>query len=460
MFHCSQHLSNKMKKVLMLAYFYPPYGGAGVQRTVKFAKYLPTFGWSPFVVAGTGGSSIYHQDPELAKEVLGIPRYDIKFSLFEDKCQRHLQNSLGRWTRTTMMVWLRVACRVVEQAITKEKPDLLYVSTSPFPAYKICAYFSKKFSIPWVMDMRDPWVLDPISRYPTYIHYLLEKKEMANACKLADAVIMNTPGALIKAKSIYKDSDKSKFFCITNGWDKDDFIYINSKNKEFSKRMCVVHTGQFHTKTAINLEKRNNPAALTRYTLSKINLLTRTPNYLFASYRKLIDEDKVSSDSIQFIFAGSYTDDIRLVSKYGIESSVKFTGYLNHSQSIGLLNNADVLFLPLHQLEDSSDPLIIPGKTFEYIASKRPILACIPPGDARDIVLKSGLAYVCDSSNIDQIAKTLLDLLKQHNSPEKISINPDQEYIERFERRQLTKDLCRVFDFVLATPKLCVSIEK
>ena len=190
--------------------------------------------------------------------------------------------------------------------------------------------------------------------------------------------------------------------------------------------------------------------AMLRYSRSGINLLPRTPYYLFAACRKLIDEGKIHPEAIQFIFAGAATpEDLTLAQKYQIEPLVQFRGYLSHGQSVALLNESDVLFLPLHELNEPGDPLIVPGKTYEYLAARKPILACVPQGDARDILIQSGLSFVCGPSNITQIAETLLCLLEQHNSGKGISVSPNDVFIERYERFQLTSNLADVFESVM-----------
>lgn len=440
-----------MKKVLMLAYFYPPSGGAGVQRTIKFAKYLPEFGWLPQVVAGTGSGSQFHQDPELVREVASVRRYDVQFFPFEKKINTICQSPVGRWARVALSAWMKAATRTLSAAIEKDRPDILFVTTSPFPAAKAAAETSKKYGIPWVLDMRDPWALDPICRYPTKLHYFLELREMKNACYQADAVIMNTPGALSAVIRKFCDLNPLKFHCITNGWDANDFRLHQEAERKCCEPMKIVHTGVFHTKTAKLLERINTPLATLRHSLCEINLLTRTPNYLFAACRKLIDEKKIPVDALQFIFAGSESaDDVALAKEYQLEYCVKFSGYLNHDKSINLLHQGDVLFLPLHQLSDGRNPLIVPGKAYEYMASKRPILACVPEGDTRDIVLKSGLAYVCDPSDIESIAKTIRWLVEQFKLRKSIPKLPNDGFIESFERRRLTEELAQIFEIIMA----------
>lgn len=439
-----------MKKALILAYFYPPIGGGGVQRTVKFVKYLPEFGYEPVVITGTGTESEFPEDTELEKEVSGVCRYDIQFSKSEKLLGSYLRGSIGRWTNTSMLCWLKAAGRTLEVVIEKEKPDILFVTTSPFPAAKVIGEVSRRFGIPYVLDMRDPWALDPITRYPTKMHYYLNLMDMRRACRRASAVIMNTPGALNAAVNAFRDIEQDKMFCITNGWDYRDFQTPRQNSNNSNKVLTIVHTGLFRTKIAKKYQQDRNPLRFLRYSVSQIDLLSRTPHYLFEAHRMLVRKNLINPKDIKCIFAGDVTEEDReLVLKHQVGDIVEFTGYLNHKQSIDLLNAADVLFLPLHELGDGKAPLIVPGKTYEYLASRKPILACVPKGDARDFVRKSGLGFACEPSDVNQIAEMILKLLEQHKSPEGIKLQPNDDFINQFERRRLTQKLADVFDYVL-----------
>jgi glycosyltransferase involved in cell wall biosynthesis len=93
--------------------------------------------------------------------------------------------------------------------------------------------------------------------------------------------------------------------------------------------------------------------------------------------------------------------------------------------------------------------LIVPGKTYEYLASKKPILACVPDSDVRDIVLNSGVGYVCDPSDTESIGKTMLWLFDQYKSNNGIPRLPNDGFIKKYERRQLTKNLVQIFENIM-----------
>jgi len=453
-----------MKKVLFLAYYFPPMGGGGVQRIAKFCKYLPQYGYHPAVITANSEYYDHSDDLSLNQEVKDVPRHEIKPLTTNPYLKKIIYSDLGRFLNWHQNQWIGAAKKAGEAAIQDEKPDLICVSVSPYPMANVAEYLSKKFHIPWVLDMRDPWALDPINCYATKWHYYRDKYAMKRACQSANAVIMNTPDSLCAAKAAFPDIEPVKFISITNGWDAEDFkrfsyptIFHNSTDP-----MKLVHTGVFHTRSAqsfvqsgdVNIKsiwKKLKNAV--KYSPGDCNMLTRTPYYLFEAISILLKQHKISKHDLRIIFAGECTpNDLALAEAHGIGEMVNFQGYVDHNRSIQMLNDADVLFLPLHEPQGML-PLIVPGKTYEYLAAQRPILAPIPEGDARRFVQQARLGFVCDPTDVDSIASNLLDLVKKYRSPDGLRINPDVQFIEQYERKKLTEQLACVFDKVILKSK-------
>ncbi len=453
-----------MKKVLFLAYHYPPSGGAGVQRTVKFVKHLPEFGYQPILVAGTGRSNkeLVSIDFTLNSEVNTTKTYWTKLTgvdnfirvLFSNNLVKRIPGIAFKW-------WMRAAERMCEKVIETEKPDVIFVTVCPYEAASVCLRLAQKYNTPWVLDMRDPWALDPISHYPTWWNYRYHFKTMARACQYANAIIMNTPRSLKTLRNTFSKLSSNKLFCITNGYDRDDIVKNRTASMTHSehRQLTIIHTGQFHTQTAIKVDPRARMILkghgkklrdIPRYSPGKPNLLARTPYYLLKSIRKLLDTSQIKENDIKLVLIGVVTnEDISLIQSFNLEKIVEFKGYLNHNDTIRNLISADVLFLPLHEPENGHPPLIIPGKTYEYMAVKKPILALVPKGDTRDFVHKSGLGFICDPTNISQIAETLLALLREHRSSKGLIVNANEQFIEQFERKTLTEELAGVCDFAV-----------
>jgi glycosyltransferase involved in cell wall biosynthesis len=123
-------------------------------------------------------------------------------------------------------------------------------------------------------------------------------------------------------------------------------------------------------------------------------------------------------------------------------------GYLPHAESVALLRSADLLFLPMHALPRGERARIVPGKTYEYLAARRPILAAVPEGDARDLVLASGLGDVCEPNDVD----AMVEILRRRSGEKRLGRAPapaPASFYRRFERREITGDLARALESVI-----------
>ncbi|HEC04045.1 MAG TPA: hypothetical protein ENI81_10970, partial [Phycisphaerales bacterium] len=215
------------KKVLFFAHYYPPLGGAAVQRAAKFVKYLPAFGYEVTVVAtviSAGSKYAPALDGGLQKDVDGTKTYTVKLNSFDRLLRLLFDNKLMRFLSAGKSHgWASAATRTLAEAIEAERPDVILVTVSPFQAASVTARLAKKYQVPWVLDMRDPWALDPIACYPTRWHHRRDRRAMEQACQSANAVIMNTPRSLEQLKKNFSSLPGEKLFSITNGWDGEDF---------------------------------------------------------------------------------------------------------------------------------------------------------------------------------------------------------------------------------------------
>ena len=444
-------------KLLILAYYYPPLGGAGVQRTVKFARYLPDFGVKPFVVGGDGRDERdFVVDSQLGREVAHVGHVPIRLTTQEEVLEKRGRSGWGRRVPgMRFRGWCKAAERMMEQQICRDKPDALMVSASPFESVPVVARLARRHHLPWVLDLRDPWALDPIMIYTSVLHYWLDKNAMRRACHEADAVVMNTPGSLGAMLEAFPEVDSDKCAVITNGYDATDVPSTDAgKDKVASGGpVHIVHTGVFHTQLALKSDPASRkvwglpPTGIAQRLLCRPgqpHMLARTPYYLLAAVRNLIDGGQMTPDQIKFTFVGADTPfDHQLVERFDLTSCVEFTGYVNHSESVNYLRQADWLFLPLHVAKHGS-PLIVPGKLYEYLAVETPILGLVPEGDAADFLRQSGKALLAHPTDIDAIGRTLLKMLHGHNNGFSHEIAADRQFIRQFERRRLTEQLAHI----------------
>ncbi len=450
-----------MKKVLFLAYYFPPMGGAGVQRVAKFIKYLPDYSYTPVVVAGIGYEDKQTAgDNILLSDVKSVATYRVQLTKYEEYLRQLCLNKfIKRIPGIPFKWWVEAAKRLCQEVIHAGKPEIICVTVPPYSAVGAVVAIAKKNNIPWVLDMRDPWAIDPLRFYSTWFHYRLDLKTMRYACRESNAVIMNTPRALAALKDRFPELLPNKLFCITNGWDKNDLDgnIVPATRKSLPGPLTIAHTGLFLTRSAIEMDPSSRKVLgirgsklleTVKYSVGQSHVLARSPYYLFKALRLLLDAGKISENDIHLIFAGDSTgEDKNLVRMFNLNRIVEFRRYVSHPESIRYLASADVTFLAVHKPLNGQPPLTIPGKTYEYMAMKKPILALVPPGDARDFVRQSRLGFTCDPTNVEEIAQTLLDLLCRHRSPAGLAIEADEEFIQQFERGSLTKKLAEVLDF-------------
>ncbi len=445
-----------MKKIAFLSYFFPPSGGAGVQRSVKFVKYLPSFGYEPVVVTVGSEYSGQGSDESMVDEVRGVRRYEITPSRFEGFVSGVSGNKLLRnFTSEKLRRFGGAFYRKCMQAIEVERCELIFATASPFMMAEVGAKCARKSGLKWVLDLRDPWALDPLTYYSSRFSWLGEIVRMRRSCASADAVIMNTPRSLEAVRRSFPHLDGDKFYCVTNGWDREDFADIEVSGSE-GGALRIVHTGHFHTRLAIDVDPlsraelglgRGGFIKRMKYCPGGSNLLARTPYYLFKAVSKLLSAGKISRGDVKMVFAGGVSEqDMELASRFEIEDMVEFCGYVDHVRSLEILGGGDVLFLPLHKPGGGGYPLIVPGKTYEYMASGRVILGALPKGDAADFVAKSGQGVLCDPCDVDGISQKILGFVEEKKQFNVIRRETDEDFVGRFERRKLACELAKIFD--------------
>jgi glycosyltransferase involved in cell wall biosynthesis len=231
--------------VLFISYFFPPTGGAGVQRTLKFVRHLPAHGYEPVVVAGPGeeGRRWDPLDASLTEElppnvrVVRVPGpIPVESGGLRPRAERWL-NLPSRFSRWWVEGATKAALEVAREA------DLVVASMSPFESAEVAAYISETVGVPWVADLRDPWALDEMVVYPTGIHRRLDKRRMGKRLTSAAAVVMNTKEATHRLRDAF-DLD-TPVVTITNGFDADDFTSPVLTRADSAFR--IVHAGYLHT---------------------------------------------------------------------------------------------------------------------------------------------------------------------------------------------------------------------
>ena len=408
-----------LKKVLIVAYHYPPLGGGGVFRTLKFTKYLPKFGYQPYVL--TVKNPMYGtKDPTLLKEIPPEVKIFRTFS-FEHRilrAPRLLKISL-KWfyIPDENIGWLPFAVPAGTKIIKKENIDLIYATSPLWTSLLIGFLLKKKTKKPLVIDFRDPWTDNPFTEYPTKIHESIEIKMEEKILTHSDYII--TAGDLIKNSLIKRlPFVKQKIEAITNGFDPDDFK--NLKIRKQTNKFRIIHVGSIY------------------------GLLT-AKSFLLA-LKELTEEKTNLREKIEIIFVGNYGKETSiLVKKFGLEDIVKLIGYVPHKKCLELMLNSQALLL-LITVEGPRGEGILTGKLFEYLASRKPIIAIAPENGAAANIIKSLKAgTVISPWNTLLIKNTIFEFYEQWKEGKLSRITSN---ITKYDRRFLTQRLTQIFEKV------------
>lgn len=428
-----------MRRALILAYYFPPQGGAGVQRTLKFVQYLPEHGYEPVVVTGpeSAGAEWAPPDESLAAEVPAGTRV-FRAVGPEPRRRRGWPARLTRWLRLRPPFarwWVEAAVEAGRRAASEVDVDLVYASMSPFETAEAASRLAGELGKPWVADLRDPWALDDWLVYPTRIHRRLELRRMRRALSAADAVIMNTPEATAQVRRTIPELPETAVRTIPNGFDGADFGGAPPQRADGAFR--VVHAGFVHVR-----DGKNQVRELLGGAVRGLDAGTRSHVYLLRAVQQLLDRRPDLRDRVEVHLAGILSETDRAVPGFEL---VTAHGYLPHDETVALLRSADLLFLPMHDLPEGRRARIVPGKTYEYLATGRPILAAVPDGDVRELMRDAGNADVVRPKDVEGMAAAIegrADRALAGEAPPP----PDEELLRSYERRQLTARLAEVFD--------------
>ncbi len=405
------------KKILMIAYYFPPFGGVPVQRTLKFIKYLPEYGWKPFVLTVLDGYDHFHpNDPSLLKKIpdgmiirakeVGIVSSFIRFlrrkspvntiihkflitsNTVSIRLRKILYNSL--WFPDEKGYWIPGAIFRGLQLLTKQDIGIIYASGYPWSAFLVGAILNKLKGIPLVLDFRDAWTLNPRGLWDNRFQRFWESRVLLQASKAIFATNLMREDYIER----YPWIDREKFITITNGFDYEDFKGFDGRKEKDSKKFLITFTGTFN----------DNVPPLD---------IDQSPYYFLKGLARLLKNDNSDIQKNIFIrFVGDFSENNRsFVKRLSLEDIVEITGHVSHGKSIEFQLESDLLLLIISPCPKSKS--ILTGKLFEYIGAKKPILALVPDGEAKDLIVKEGLGVAVEPKDIDGIEKAIFGLYEK-----------------------------------------------
>ena len=440
-----------MKHVLFLSYYFPPAGGSAVQRILKFVKYLPEYGWMPFVVT-TESEKIILKDESLIKDIpenikiirTSSPDLYNFYSRFTGKAktsdadlsalaagskETSLLSKAAVFIRAAFFIpdarvgWLPYVLRESLKIIRKNRIHVIFASAPPFTTLLAGAFLSKLTGIPFIADYRDPWTGAYFYFQRPLISTMFEKFLEKRCILTANRIIaINQPIAeIIKDVSRRGESLSEKIRIIPNGFDPADFEDIDPviENGKFT----VVYTGTQHA--------RMNSVKFIR------------------SIEKAVRSEPEIGKYLLIKFIGRTSQDVRgKIHNSKIRRNIKFIEHIPHRECLNHAAGADLLLLLIP--ETPGNELIVTGKLFEYLRSGMPILCLAHRGDAADIIRKANAGYTIAPDNIDeQVSFIVKSFNRFKNKKPLIEGKRDQAYIQGFSRKRSTQKLADIFNEVL-----------
>ena len=385
-----------MKKVLIITYYWPPAGGSGVQRWLKFTKYLPKYDWKPiiytpenpyFEVKDEALLSDIHSDVEVWKTPIWEP-YTLKDKLFGKGSasqsagvisnKKTLKNKVLNWLRGNIFIpdpkvyWVKPSIKILLKKIKKEGIKYIITTGPPHSMHLIALGLKKEMpSLKWIADFRDPW-----SELDLLDEFHLSNNSRKRHKNLEKEVLQTADLTLTVSETWVKDLKQlggSRVELITNGYDAADFELKTKTNDKF----IIGHYGL-------------------------LNHL-RNPKNLWKALANLCDENTEFNDKLEIHLSGNIDVEVlgEIESYTQLINKVKQLGYITHNQVLDQYNEADLLLLLL--FNSKSGVGNYPGKIFEYFAAQKPILAFGPDrSDTQSLisVSQAGSYFTYEEQNI------------------------------------------------------------
>jgi glycosyltransferase involved in cell wall biosynthesis len=382
-------------RVLLIAHYFPPDGGAGSQRPASFAQHLPALGADITVVARDIDDSTRGaydpSDTSLLARTGGA------------KIRRARKTGAESWTNALL--------REARTAILHERPDVILVTLSPFEHAQAGFALRDEFRIPVVLDLRDPWALDGWHTYRHHFEWRRARDTMRTALESADGVIMNVPHARVAAEALAPRRGKHPYGVVTNGWEESDFAAEPDvpKGQKFRIRFAGTFVCRFMRERSLVRRLR----AMLRGRGETIDERGRSPLFLLEAIRSLREDPLLGDIGQDFLLeiAGPREPETQLIiEETGSAACVRQLGYLPHSESARFITGADALLLPMHGLPKGARARMVPGKLYEYFGTGRPILGLCPQGDARDWISRDPRSRVANPVDSDDIAAKLCEM--------------------------------------------------
>lgn len=422
------------KKLLIITYYWPPAGGPGVQRWLKFVKYLPDFGIQPIVYVPENPTYPI-VDENLVKEV-SEKAIILKHKIFEpyqlaavfsknktkkissgiipNKKKQSFLDKVFLWIRGNLFIpdarafWVKPSVSYLEKYILEHGIDTIVTSGPPHSLHLIGLQLKQKLKVNWVADFRDPWTTIGYHKSLRLSDYAAKKH------KALEYKVLNTADTIL----VTSKTTKTEFEEITN------------------KPIAVITNGY-------DVEKVEKQALDTKFSLAHIGsfLSERNPKLLWESLIELIDEVPDFKKHLEIKLIGAVSQEVlETITQFGLNAYLNNLGYVSHAEAVAHQRKSQVLLLIEINSEETKS--IIPGKLFEYMVSNRPIIAIGPKGsDFAEIITDTNTGVFFDYSEKLKLKSVILGFYNQFLEGK---LQANGVGLQKYSRKNLTNELAKL----------------
>lgn len=434
-----------MKNVLVIAYYFPPSGGPGVQRVLKHIQYLPECGWNPIVLTVANGDFPARDESLMAKIPSGVhvERTEIyePYTLYrkltgkpantpidvnvikKDSQGRSFTENIAEFIRATLFIpdarvgWLLTAVDAGLRLIQEHNIEAIYNSSPPYTTSLIARQLKRRSGLRWVTGFRDPWTGFLTTPKRWFLPALVDKRLEHSVFREADAVECAWEGIVKDIAGKFPDIPPSKLHHIPNGFDSSDYPDLPPEIAH-NERFTITYTGSMYG--------RRNPASF----LAALELLMR--------------RGTIKPKELTARFIGRFGAEVlEMFEHFPYKSALELHGYMAHEESIAYLLRSDALLLVVDEAKESEE--IVPGKVYEYIGAMRPIIAVAPThGAIHDLLMETASGKTAHQSDVEGVAQVIGAYIQawRDNKP----FSPNTTAIAQYERKNATRRLAALLE--------------
>lgn len=400
-----------MRSVLLVTYYFPPAGGAGVQRTLKFTRYLPEAGWRPVVLTPHEGADFPVRDPSLAAEVPEVAEV-VRTAIFEPyELYRRLTGRTGgsldvasmnregrtsfterlaEWVRSSFFIpdarvgWRRPAVSAGLRAIAVHRPQAIVSSAPPYTAHLIGLDLHRRSGLPWIADFRDSWVDWHTAARRRGLPRRIELAMEGSVLREATRVITVSEGVAEDLASRHLGVRDHRWHILPNGYDPHDLDGVAGDREGIpAHRLLLTYTGTLYG--------------------------PRDPETLIAAMEALHAEAHPAGRELTLRLVGRVSAPIRdRIAASPVASNVVVLDYVDHRRSIALARGSDVLLLIVDRVPQAAG--ILTGKLFEYLGLGRPVLALADAGEASALIAGVGAGWAVPHGDVAGMRARLIEI--------------------------------------------------